>query len=328
MINPSKRLSCNCLASCRWRRVLLTVAVALAAYNAPALPMQATPQASLTTLSAPTSSLLSGASVAINIAVTGVNSTPVTPTGSFVIVVDGAVANSSLALSNGSASYNFVAGSTGPHAISANYSGDANYAASTGTITITVASKTFAVSATAVTVSAGSAGTSTVTVTPENGYTGTVDFTVGSNSQITIPCFSAPSAAVTGTAPVTVTVTINTSNSGCSNAALQRDRKDRFFAASTSAGSTPQMPQSPSRNLWIVLGLATVFLAGAVRLLLGQGKLATRCAVGLVVLGTLVISGCGSSGSSIKPGSYSVTITGLDKTANIAASTTVAFTVN
>src|SRR5215831_6583910 len=157
----------------------------------------------------------------ISITVTSASSsTTTTPTGTLTIVVDGTTETSSLALSNGSATYNFSSTTLGSHVITATYSGDSNYASSSGTLTVTVTARTFTLAATNVTVSAGSSGTSTITITPKNGYTGTIGWSISSSPPLKNGCFSLPNTTASGTSAVQATMTVYTSASACSSGSL------------------------------------------------------------------------------------------------------------
>src|SRR5207237_864426 len=141
--------------------------------------VQAPPVASKTTLSAASSTPASGASDAIAITVaSGSASSTATPTGTVTILVDGVTQSPPLTLANGSATYTFSSAAAGTHTITGNYSGDSTYATSSGTLTLTVTGGSFKLTASNVTVPAGSPGSSTVTITPQNGYKGTVAWTV------------------------------------------------------------------------------------------------------------------------------------------------------
>ena len=88
----------------------------------PASPSSATAP-SKTTLSAATMTPAPGAGDTISITVTSASSsTTTTPTGTLTIVVDGTTETFSLALSNGSGTYNFSSTTLGSHTITATYS--------------------------------------------------------------------------------------------------------------------------------------------------------------------------------------------------------------
>src|SRR5207237_1311231 len=105
--------------------------------------VQPPPVPSKTTLSAATSTPAVGASDAISITVASAStSSTTTPTGTLTIAVDGTTQTPSLTLTNGSAAYTFSSTAAGPHTIAAAYSGDTTYAASSGSLTVTVTAPT------------------------------------------------------------------------------------------------------------------------------------------------------------------------------------------
>lgn len=274
----------------------------------------------MTAVSAATNSVPAGASDIITITVSPANSGSATPTGSVAIAVDNAIVNSSIALTNGVATYTFSA-SSGSHVITAYYSGDQTYAASIGTVTVSIANKTFVITASSPTVTAGSPAVSTITVTPLNGYTGTVSFTVASNSQTEIPCFSAPDASVSGATPVMVSLTMQTKASSCPSAAIHLRDKDLITAATALFSVTNDSQGTPPGPAILAL-----FGFGALISLFARGlrRLPLFC-----LLAILALAGCGSGGSSsnLSAGTYSLIVSGLDKTQNVAASTTIVLTV-
>ena len=286
---------------------------------------------SKTTLSAATMTPALGAGDTISITVTSASSsTTTTPTGTLTIVVDGTTETSSLALSNGSATYNFSSTTLGSHTITATYSGDSIYASSRGSLTVTVtsASKSFTVSANKVTVASGNAGTSKVTITPKNGYTGTISFTVSSSPSLSHGCFSLPNAAVTGSAAVTATLTIYTSSSACASGSLRGNR------GANSRMSLPLPPTShngPLVRLQKTLGciaLAGLLLAGLSPT--RSRKLGMFAASFVFVIYSLWTCGCGGvSPSTAERGTYTVTITGTDtSSSSLSSSTTIILTID
>jgi subtilase family serine protease len=90
-------------------------------------------------LTAATNTPASGATDTITITVSPESkSITSTPTGTLTIVVDGTTETSSLALSNGSATYTFSSTVSGSHVIEATYSGSSTFASSTGSVTVNV----------------------------------------------------------------------------------------------------------------------------------------------------------------------------------------------
>jgi subtilase family serine protease len=296
------------------------------------------PIATTTTLSASTTTPAPGANDAVSIAVVSASGTP---SGTLTVIVDGVTQTSSLALTNGSAAFDFVSSVTGAHTVTATYSGDATYATSTGTLTLTVSNsaKSFTVAATSPTVSAGNSVTSTVTVTPQNGYTGTIAWTVSSSPAISNACFVLPSTTISGTSAVTATLTVYTSSTACASAAVTGatgKRKLSGFAPLAFDRDFP--PPSGTYLSRASLVLAGLLFAGLLSLKSRRIGALSCCALLLVAFG-MTLSGCSSSGSSssssgsssaLAPtGSYTLTIIGTDtSSSSISASATATLTIN
>jgi hypothetical protein len=294
---------------------------------------------STTTLSAATTSPASGAEDTITITVASdSSSSTTTPTGTLTVAVDGTTVASSLALSNGSATYVFSSTTTGSHVITATYSGDSTYESSSGTLTLTVtANKTFTLAATNLTVSAGSSGTSTITITPKNGYTGTIGWTISSSPSLSNGCFSLPNTTVSGSSTVTAVLTVYSSASACSSALVPgTGRSRRFFGTAPSAYGNELHLLSTSHVAGACVALAGLLLLG----LLGcpRRKLCTLAGVFLLAA-CFAAAGCGGSGSgssssssttsNAPTGTYTVTIVGTDtSSSSITASTTMTLTVD
>src|SRR5271155_3124377 len=104
----------------------------------------------------------------------------------------------------------------GTHLVKAIYSGDVNYGGSTSAeVSLTVVPPGLTLSGTAVSIVAGATGTSTLTITPTNGFSGSVTLECGtSNSPVNandVPtCSSIPPVTISGNAPATTTVSIQT----------------------------------------------------------------------------------------------------------------------
>lgn len=312
----------------------------LTAWPTPSATGTSTLASSTTTLVAATSNPALGASDAITITVAS-NSTSVTatPTGTVSLEINGVSTGSPLTLADGTVQYTFSDSTAGSYVIQANYSGDSNYQASSGTVTVTVASstapqETFSLAATNVSVAAGGSSTSTVTITPANGYTGTVDFTVAVNADttaLTNACYSISNTAVSGSTPVTATLTVLTSSASCNNitSAVAGGKRRAFvkLPVTTSANQTPASPFTPARSALLLSGVLLTCVAG-------RKQRTLKLLVCLVMIGTLAgaLSGCGSGGSPTStdatPGTYMLTITGTDSAnSTITASTTITLTI-
>jgi trimeric autotransporter adhesin len=104
----------------------------------------------------------------------------------------------------------------GTHLVKAIYSGDVNYGGSTSAdVSLTVVPPGLTLSGTAVSIVAGATGTSTLTITPTNGFSGSVKLECSaSNSPVNandVPtCSSIPPVTISGNAPATITVSIQT----------------------------------------------------------------------------------------------------------------------
>jgi hypothetical protein len=298
---------------------------------------------------------VSGTADVITISVASASSSSTTtPTGTLTVVIDGRTVTSFLALSQGSATYTFSSTVTGTHQIAADYSGDSRYASSTGSLTVTVlAAPSFSLAATSIAVSAGSTGSSTITITPQNGYTGTIGWSISSSPSLTNGCFSLPNATVSGTSAVSATMTIYTSASACAGAGLSQPSgpagKFRLIAAHAvpdnhgfpaESGITGS-PAGPVLACWggtASLAMGSLLFAGlAGRRSRRRYRLAGACLLGAICL-ALTACGGGSSSSTPSPspnsstatkGSYTISIVGTDtSSASITASTTMVLTID
>ena len=104
----------------------------------------------------------------------------------------------------------------GAHLVKAIYSGDVNYGGSTSTdVSLTVVPPGFTLGGTSVSVVAGATGTSTLTITPTNGFSGTVTLqcdggSYPGNANDVPTCLSIPPVTISGNAPATTTLSIQT----------------------------------------------------------------------------------------------------------------------
>jgi subtilase family serine protease len=212
----------------------------------------------------------------------------------------------------------------------------------------TSSAESFTLSSTALSISqsSGVSGTgsasSTITITPQNGYTGTIAWTVTSNATVygATACYSLPSTTVSGSSPATATLTVNTEASGsCPSGMSALKQKGTTSAAAHRPASPAQ--RSPAVPVLAGLGLASLALFGlfpaarrnrrlptllALILLAGAGLGLSGCGGGMTAsgIGIGTIGGTGSSATT----NYTITVIGTD-TANsaITASTTLAFTL-
>jgi len=200
------------------------------------------------------------------------------------------------------------------------------------------ANKAFKLAATSVTVSAGNAGTSTVTVTPQNGYTGTVAWTISSSPSLSNGCFVLPNTTVSGTSAVAATLTLYTIASSCTNPAvvLASSKRDILLGGVPIAASRDELQQfSPLHATQASMAIAGLLIVG----LLGRRsrRLATLAGICTLAVVGLAASGCAgglsaapsSSTPSAAKGTYTITIVGADTASSaITASTTMTLTIN
>jgi hypothetical protein len=285
---------------------------------------QGTPTVTVTPSS---SSITTAQPLSVTVAVNGGSGNP-TPTGTVMLTSNG-YSSTPTALSSGSATINVPAGSlaTGTDTLTANYSGDGNYIANTGTtsVTVTVPPPSFTVSGTSVTVLPGAAtgNTSTITVTPSGGFAGSVVLTAAVTSSPTgaqyPPTFSFGSTSpvsITGTSAGTATLTITTT--AATNAALVLPKHNGvpWYAAGGAALAGILLFCIPARRRsW--------------QTMLGMLVLLVALTGGVLACGGGGSGGGGGGGGTSNPGTtagtYTVTVTGTSGTTT--ATGTVALTV-
>ncbi|ADV83452.1 protease pro-enzyme activation domain-containing protein [Terriglobus saanensis] len=294
---------------------------------------------SKTVLTAATTTPTSGESDLVTITVSS-NSGAVSsvPTGTLSVAVDGTTVSSSLALSNGSASYTFSSTVSGTHVVTVTYSGDSIYGSSTGTITLTIGSTGGTTSGN------GGSGSTTVTVTPSGGFTGTVDLSLSTTSTYLqqYACYDLSNANVTGTGSVSQTLTVYLGTSYCESAQLKGKIHTFRSAAQGTAPSPATTPGFPGG----MVSLAGAFVMGF--LTLRGRRMRLFPAVLLAAFAGAALVSCGSSGgsssksfavsvspstmtisagsSAVPTGSYTMTLTGTSSA--LSSSTNLNLTVN
>jgi hypothetical protein len=254
------------------------------------------------------SSLTTAQALTVTVAVSG---TP-TPTGS-VTLSSGTYTSAATTLSSGSATINVPAGSlaSGTDQLTASYTGDTNYNASTGSASVTVTtagSSSFTVTGPAVSVTPGATtgNTSTITLTPSGGFTGAVALTAAITSSPTGAAYP-PTLSFGSTSPVSITG----SNAGTATLTISTT------AATTATLVHPKHPAVP----WYAAGgatLACILLFGVPtrrrrwRTMLGMLFLVAILAGGMSActkpLSTL--KGGGTSNPGTTAGTYTITVTG------------------
>jgi hypothetical protein len=218
--------------------------------------------------------------------------------------------------------------------IQATYSGDSTYAGSTGSIVLNVGGSSgsgggsFTLSATNLSIAQGSSGTSTITLTPQSGYTGTVAWTISTNNAgLATACYnSIPNTTVSGTAPVTVSLTIGTNPSDCASAQYTGTTGKRKLASASTARNMPSNPFGAPA----AITFAALLCGGLFRR--RSGALSLFCAIVCLTGLGLSLSGCGStatSSTSVPQGTYTIYISGSDtNSSTIEAATSMTLTVN
>jgi len=207
------------------------------------------------------------------------------PTGN-VTFYDGTNALGSAPLnSSGAAAFSTSTLALGMHSITAQYSGDVNFLASTSpALPQLVALPDYALTANPgkIAVNPGSSAEYSITLTPAYGYDGTVTFSCPAKLPSGVSC-NLPKPVVMNGQTTTVTLTVKTTGP---SAAL-------FAPAGTS-------PRAKDADLWASLsgfGIVGILLVGDGKKRSRRGTLIALAAVALVMV--LALAGCGSSGSSV-----------------------------
>lgn len=234
------------------------------------------------------------------------------PTGS-VTFLDGTTSLGMGTLSDGTATFSTSSLSVGTHTITAQYSGDTNFAGSTSqplTETITPSSTlTFVlnVDPSTITVSQGNSGTATVTLTPSGGFNQQVTFLCSGLPIYALCSFSPPSITPDGSnTPVNVVMTVSTN---VKTALLRRPMLHR---------GGPLLADMVAAFSVGMLGLMQIKVRSRKRDGRAAGlRGATWFLLALCVLGTICIVACGGSsgGRVLTPkGMSTVTIAGSTST--------------
>jgi len=254
-----------------------------------------------------------------------------TPTGT-ITFFNGTTQLSQVALLSGTASFSYNTSSlaVGTYPITATYSGDSSFAASTAppsTLTVQAVPPSFTVAGTAVSVSPGATtgNTSTITLTPSGGFTGSVTLTAaltssptGAQDLPTVSFGTTSPVSITGASAVTATLTIATT--APTNAALVRPAHPgaRWYAGGTT------------------LALGLIFGIGGVGIGIPGRRRSWRTRLGALAFLLILIGGllaCGSSGSGggggggnpgTTPGAYTVTLTGTSGSTTATGTVTLA----
>jgi hypothetical protein len=244
--------------------------------------------------------------------------------------------------SNGTFVYTTSFATAGSHTVLAAYVADATYAASTGSVTVnvaTISSGTGTIALTSapstLTVAQGSEGTETITVTPASGYTGTVYLSVNLPSSLDNLCggFSNSNTAgegvvlISNTTAQTNAMVLDTNAADCATPGAIRKSGMRPLR-SLRAGNTAK--NSGANPLPLTVAFAGLLLVG----FLGRSSRKLRGLAGLLLLAGvgLAVTACNSVNSQFSnppQGTYSLTVIGTDSvTSTITNSTTFSFVIN
>ena len=296
---------------------------------------------STTKLTAATTTPAVSAADMVTITVASLATSAMVPTGKVSLVVDGGMPTS-LTLAAGVATYSFSSATVGAHVLVATYSGDANFGASTGSLTLAIPGPTttggpsFTLGATTpAAVAAGSSATSTINVTPAGGYVGTVNLTVSVPANLSNFCYSVSSSVITSVSNKPGLLTMYTSAATCNNMGLTVMKRGAGGGMALAVPATPSAPASPWNRLPVPAALA----GGLLLIGLRRRSRLVRAGLGIGLLVVFSLAGVGLTGcsntsttattSNTAAGTYTITVTGADSVnPAVTASTTVTLTVN
>ncbi len=247
----------------------------------------------------------SGQSVTLSATVSPSSSVTASPTGN-VTFSDGSTVLATAAVTNGVAHFVTSSLSVGTHTITAQYAGNANFAASTSTtLSQQVVAAAFTLGANTLTASVnpGTSAEYTISVTPKYGYSAAISFSCPASLPSKVTCsFSPASVSASNGSYPTTTLTLTTT------------------AASTASLTPPVLPNSKPTDptLWASLGGFGLF--GLVFVGASSKRNRRHMAIlGVALLITMfALVGCGGSGSSSNnntgtpgtpAGQYSITVT-------------------
>jgi len=279
---------------------------------------QATPKVQVVPSS---SNITTGQQLQVTIAVSGAGLDP-TPTGS-VTLSGGGYTSAALTLSSGGATINISAGAlaAGTDTLTAVYTPDAGsasiYGGATGSSPVTVSvaiPPTFAMTGTAVTVTAGATGanTSIITVSPSGGFTGSVALTAsitaspaGAVNPPTLSFGSTTPVTISGTSSGTATLTISTT----------ANQQQQCSASNNNPGGIPWYAKGGAvlaclllfgiparRRRWpSILGMGALFvgLTSAVLACGGHNTVCSNVIIAGTTAGNYTITVSGTSGATV-----------------------------
>lgn len=304
---------------------------------------------STTTLTAATTTPAASAADMVTITVAPLATSAMVPTGTVSLAVDGGTPKS-LTLAAGVATYSFSSATVGAHVLVATYSGDANFGASSGSLTLAIPGATttggpsFTLAATAAAaITAGSSATSTLNVTPAAGYTGTVNMTISIPANLNNFCYSVSNSVITTVSNRPGLLTMYTNAATCNTMGLTVLRRPAGGGAQGMALSVPFKPVGPSApsSPWKRVPVPAALAGGLLLIGLRRRSRLLRAGLGLGLIVMFSLAGVGLTGcsnrstnntittSNTAAGTYTITVTGTDSVSPaITSSATVTLTVN
>jgi len=262
---------------------------------------------SITRVSAPATQ--ANTSVTITATVAPGPANPGAPTGN-VTFRDGATVVGTAPLVNGMASFNAVLSGVSTHNITALYSGDVAFLASSASAPVDVtappADFSLAAAPSAATVTAGQSTPFMLTVAPSGGFANNVTFSCSTVTGIT--CTFNPASVTPSNGNASTTLTVTTS-------------------ASTSRYGLLMPDLIGPCALLLALALFCLVIARGGKLRNARASLLTATAVLAIVALGLAIGGCGGYGSSTQPNRGTASIMVTAQSGTISHTTTVMVTV-
>ena len=267
--------------------------------------------ATTTTLATSAATANAGQNVTFTATVAGPSGSTTAPTGTVTFMDSATTLGTGTLNGSGVATYSTSTLSVGTHSITAQYSGDTNFAPSVSsaiTETVNVAPTfTLAAQPSSLSVMPGSSGTVGLSVTPVNGFNQAVSFACSGLPSEAACSFSPATVTPNGTAAASTTMTITTT------------------AASTSRNSSP----------WPFAGGGTVLALGLLYFRKKKRLPLFLCLALLLGIGGMAV-GCGGGGATKPPGNtgtpagnstVTVTATSGSGTSAITQTATLTLTV-
>ncbi len=250
-----------------------------------------------------------GSSVTFSVTVSANSPGSGTPTGS-VTFADGATSLGTVTLSSGIASISTSALSTGSHTINASYNGDANFAASSNSKSVTIAqtSPTVSVTSSAAPAVFGQQVTFTATISDGSvAATGTVHFLYGTTDLGTATVSSKQAQVGPFTVPAVGTVSVSAAYSGDTNNAAANGSTSLVVNQAGASVSVPSVSgtQTFGQSLTFSVNLSAVSPGSGTP----TGTVTFRDGATVLGSGTIASGAAGIPTASLSAGSHTITAT-------------------